>query len=210
MRSPSARTRKIIGLSAAPIAIVAAGALVWQGSMAVFTAETRNAGNSWSAGQVTLTDDDRGQAAFNVENLVPGSSGENCITVISNSTVPGEVRSYMENLTDSTSLSEHIDLTIERGTGGGFGNCDGFTVDPAAPSIAAAPLSYLGETRTDFENGGMSWMIDGTGNETAVYRARWTFDTDGMTQQQIDALMGSTTTVDFVWELQSEDPTAEG
>ena len=46
MKSPSARTTKIVSLAAAPVAIVLAGAMVWQASNAAFTATTRNSGNS--------------------------------------------------------------------------------------------------------------------------------------------------------------------
>ena len=39
MRAPSSRTRRIVSLSAAPVAVLLAGAMVWQGSSAAFTAE---------------------------------------------------------------------------------------------------------------------------------------------------------------------------
>ena len=71
MKTPSSRTRAIAAFTAGPIAILIAGGMVWQGSQAAFTASTRNAGNSWSTGNVTLTDDDLGAAAFTVENIVP-------------------------------------------------------------------------------------------------------------------------------------------
>ena len=204
MRSPSARTRKIVGLSAAPIAVLLAGAMVWQGSMAAFTATTRNAGNAWAAGQVKLTDDDEGRAGFNVQELVPGQTGEKCLVVTSTANISGEVRAYVENLSDSSNLADHITLKVERGTGGNFNDCTGFTPDPGA--LPPQSLTTLSEVNYDFATGGANWEISGTPPESKTYRATWEFDTTGLNQAQIDALQGSSVTMDMVWELQSDGP----
>lgn len=207
MKSPSARTTKIVGLAAAPVAIVLAGAMVWQASNAAFTATTRNSGNSWSTGQVALTDDDKGAAAFTVENLVPGQTGTKCIAVTSNSTVPGEVRSYVQNLaTSAAGLEDHITLTVERGTGGSFNNCDGFTPVEAAPE--AYSLKELSAANHDYATGGThtAWDTKGNPGESTVYRGTWKFDAAGLSQSQVDALQGARTSIDLVWELQSNDP----
>ncbi|WP_336649462.1 hypothetical protein [Kocuria rosea] len=204
MHAPSPRARKIAGLSAAPIAVLVAGVLVWQGSTAAFTATTRNAGNSWATGQVALTDDDNGRAGFTVENLVPGATGEKCIVVTSNSTVAGEVRAYTQNLSGSAAgLENHIDLRVERGTGGSFNSCEGFAPVPGA--LPAQSLTTLSQANRDYATGGAVWDTAGTPGESATYRGTWTFDTEGLTQSQIDALQGSQVSVDLVWELQSND-----
>ena len=205
MHAPSPRARKIAGLSAAPIDVLVAGVMVWQGSTAAFTATTRNAGNSWATGQVALTDDDAGRAGFTVENLVPGSTGEKCIVVTSNSTVAGEVRAYTQNLSGSAAgLQDHIDLRVERGTGGSFDNCDDFSPVPGA--LPAQSLSTLAQVNNDYATGGARWQTAGTAGESTTYRGTWTFDTTGLTPQQIDALQGANVSVDLVWELQSNDP----
>jgi hypothetical protein len=202
--APTARTRRIAALSAGPVAVVLAGALVWQGSTAAFTATTRNDGNSWSTGQVVLTDDDQGSAMFTVDSMVPGQSGENCITVTSGSTVPGEVRAYFQDLaTSSPALNDAVRISLERGTGGGFGSCEGFT--PAAGTGAQQPLSAIATTNTDYSSGLLPWSTAGTAGEQASYRISWTFDTSGLSQSQIDSLQGTTTSLDTVWELQSDD-----
>ena len=208
MRTPSPRARKIAGFSAAPVAVLVAGLMVWQGSTAAFTATTRNAGNSWATGQVALTDDDAGRAGFTVQNLVPGQTGQKCIVVTSNSTVPGEVRAYTQNLSGSAAgLQDHIDLRVERGTGGSFDSCDGFSAVPGA--LPAQSLSTLAQVNNDYATGGARWQTTGRAGESTTYRGTWTFDTTGLTPQEIDALQGATVSVDLVWELQSADaPTA--
>ncbi|PAU85826.1 hypothetical protein CK505_16840 [Kocuria sp. WN036] len=204
MHAPSPRARKIAGLSAAPIDVLVAGVMVWQGSTAAFTATTRNAGNSWATGQVALTDDDAGRAGFTVENLVPGATGEKCIEVTSNSTVAGEVRAYTQNLSGSAAgLEDHIDLRVERGTGGSFESCDGFAPVPGA--LPAQSLTTLSQANRDYATGGAVWGTEGRAGESSTYRGTWTFDTEGLTQSQIDALQGSRVSVDLVWELQSND-----
>jgi hypothetical protein len=208
MRAPSPRARKIAGLSAAPVAVLLAGAMVWQGSTAAFTATTRNAGNSWESGQVALTDDDGGSAMFSVENLVPGDQGENCIVVTSNSTVPGQVRSYLDNLSASgAGLENRIQLSLERGSGGSFGDCTGFTPE-ADSALTPGSLAQVSTTHADYASGGAAWDTAGTAGEAVTYRATWEFDTTGMTQAQIDALQGARTSADIVWELQSDEPAA--
>lgn len=207
MQAPTRRARGIAALAVTPLAILVAGALVWQGSTAAFTAKTRNAGNSWSSGQVVLTDDDQGRAGFTVTNLIPGDTGQRCIRVTSESNVAGEVRAYVENLaTSARGLEDYIFLQVQQGTGGSFESCDGFTPTPGA--LPAQPLSTLARVNTDYASGGARWQTSGTAGESRVYRGTWRFDTTGLTQAQVDALQGSQVSIDLVWELQTpETPT---
>lgn len=194
--------RRLTVLAAGPLAVVLAGSLVWSASNAAFTSNTRNSGNAWSTGQVTLTDDDLGAAAFTVEHLTPGATGSKCIVVTSNSNVAGQVRSYTQHLAASAvGLEDHIMLQVEQGTGGSFNDCTGFVPSPGA--LPAASLTTLNTVNHDYATGGAHWDTAGTPGETHSYRGTWTFDTTGMTQSQIDALQGSRVSVDLVWELQS-------
>lgn len=207
MKTPGPRTRKFIALSTAPVAVLAAGVLVWQGSQAAFTATTANNGNTWSSGKLTLTDDDQGTAAFHVENLVPGQSGSKCIAVTTTSNVPGQVRNYVRHLTVSgQGLEDHLMLKIETGTGGSSTDCSTFT-----PALDYTPvkksLTALAKDSYDFNSGGVAWKTSGTpGGETRTYKASWNFDTTGMSPNQVDALQGSQVSVDFAWELQNDEP----
>lgn len=208
MKTPSHRTRKVVALSTAPVAILLAGVLVWQGSQAAFTSTTRNSGNAWSTGQVLLTDDDNGVAGFTVENLIPGDTGEKCIKVTSNSTVAGEVRAYVANLAKSAQgLEDHIKLKVEIGTGGNFASCANFVSEARPDAPGLQPLSTLNTVNTDYASGGAAWDTEGTSGESKTYRGSWEFDTTGMTQPQIDALQGARVSMDLVWELQVGEPT---
>jgi hypothetical protein len=203
MNAPSARLRKIAALSAGPIAVLLAGGMVWQGSQAAFTSTTRNSGNAWSTGNVVLTDDDLGAAAFTVEKMVPGQTGQKCIVVTSGSNVAGEVRVYTDNLSGARGLEDHIYFDVEQGTGGSFNDCDGF-VPASGDLIGAQPLSVLRDMNYDYAHGGSAWETTGTPGEKRTYRGTWRFNTDGMTQAQVDALQGARVSMDMVWELQSD------
>jgi hypothetical protein len=97
MRRPTSAVGKTLVTVSTPIAVIAAAALIWQSSNAAFSGTTRNSGNAWSTGAVTLTDDDAGAARFQVGDMTPGDTGTKCIKVTASSTVPGEVRGYAIN-----------------------------------------------------------------------------------------------------------------
>lgn len=202
--SATPRRGRAIAALVVPLSVLLAGGLVWQSSYAAFSARTENSGNSWSTGRVTLNDDDRGAAALTVENMVPGDSGEKCIVVTSNSNVPGEVRTYVEDLLKDRNLENHIKISMEKGTGGSFNDCTGFTPDSGAAPITGT-LAQLAAADTDWATGANGWVTSGTAGETKSYRAKWAFDTTGMTQAEIDALQGARVGLDVVWELQTTD-----
>ncbi|POH56799.1 hypothetical protein CVS28_19060 [Arthrobacter glacialis] len=188
--------------AAAPLAVLIAGGMVWQGSQAAFTASTRNAGSSWSSGNVTLTDDDLGAAAFTVENIVPGQTGQKCIVVTSQSNVPGVVKPYTQNLISAKGLESRIFFDLEQGTGGSFNNCTGFT--PNSNDVPEMSIAQLAANVRDFSTGGSSWQVTGTPGETQSYRGTWRFDTTGLSQDEINTFQGARVGIDLVWELQSD------
>ncbi len=199
MHKPTVRTRRLATLAIGPVAILVAGVLVWQGSTAAFTADTRNTGNNWETGSVLLSDDDLGAAAFRVGGVVPGQTGSKCLVVTSMSTVPGVVRTYVGNL-GSHGLENNILVSFEIGTGGSFSDCTGFVADTTLPPL---PLAQIAATMDSYATGIMPWTTAGTPGETKTYKSTWTFDVTGLTQAQIDALQGKSTSVDVEWELQS-------
>ncbi len=199
MHKPTARTRRLATLIVGPTAILVAGLLVWQGSNAAFTASTRNTGNNWETGSVTLSDDDLGAAAFRIDGVVPGQTGSKCLVVTSQSTVPGQVRTYVQNL-GAQGLESNITVSLQEGTGGSFADCTGFVPTTTLPPLS---LSTINSSINDYATGVLPWSTTGTAGETKSYKATWTFDVTGLTQTQIDALQGKSVSVDVVWELQS-------
>jgi len=194
------RAAKIATALATPLAVLAAGGIVWQGSHAAFTGQTRNSGNDWSTGSVALTDDDKGAARFQVQNMTPGDTDTKCITVTANASVPGTVKGYVVNPSfTSDSLTEHIFVTLREGTGGSFESCAGFT---AHSTLATnVPLSSFAGAN-NYANAIGGWDVQ-AGTSTRTYEMTWKFDTAGMTQAQIDDLQGDRAGIAMQWELQS-------
>jgi hypothetical protein len=200
MKSSKSRVARIAAAGATPVAILAAAGMVWQSSNAAFTGQTRNSGNNWSTGAVALTDDDAGAARFQVEDMVPGQTGARCIKVTANASVPGTVKGYAVNPVRSVhGLENRIKIKMEAGTGGNFGSCDGFDLEETlVPSITLGQMFAV----DSYASGVGGWDVS-AGTSSRTYRLTWSFDTTGMTQNEIDQLQGDKTGVDMQWELQS-------
>src|SRR6478609_1530200 len=80
------KTVFVLGRAVTPVAMLAVCGTVFAASHAAFSATTTNPSNSWSAGQVSLSDDDGNTAMFTVTNAKPSDTGSKCIVVTSPST----------------------------------------------------------------------------------------------------------------------------
>lgn len=201
MKKPSIKNKKFLAAAATPLALLLAGGMIYQGSNAAFTGQTRNSGNEWATGSVKLTDDDNGAARFRVANMLPGDTQTKCITVTADASVPSTVKGYAVNPVPSTvGLEDRVKVTIESGNGGSFADCAGFTqVGPA--HVTNQPLSAIAQVNT-YANGFGGWTV-APGVSSRTYRMTWTFDTTGMTQAQIDSMQGAKTGIDMQWEMQT-------
>lgn len=199
MRAPSIRTRRIFSLSTAPVAVLLAGAMVWQGSNAAFSADTRNIGNNWETGSVAISDDDGGAALFQIQNVVPMETGNKCIAVTATPSVPSSIKFYVGDLA-TDGLEPYVKVTVAQGTGGGFSSCNGFVADQteASQSLAAIQLDH-----SNWATAILPWTAPGGSATVKTYQISWVFDTSSLTQTQIDALQGKASSINFEWELQN-------
>ena len=74
--------------------VLIAAAMVWRTSAATSNGSTDNSGNSWSAGTVSLSDDDSTTAMFAASGLAPGSTGSRCIEVTYGGSLAAVVKLY--------------------------------------------------------------------------------------------------------------------
>ena len=75
---------------------------------------------------VALTDDDGDQALFAATELVPGRPVSRCLEVrYAGAAGPGDVHLVAEDVTGT--LADQLAVRVERGTGGGFASCAGFS-----------------------------------------------------------------------------------
>lgn len=131
-------------------AVGAAGALVTAGALSAFSSQADNGGNSFAAGDVTLTDNDAGGALYSVSNGKPGSSQASCIRVAYGGSLDATVKIY----TPSTigSLDQYIDFTIESGTQAtpSFPSCTGFVSET---TLYSGTLANFEATHSSYANG---------------------------------------------------------
>jgi hypothetical protein len=162
------------------VAGLAAGGVTY----AALDASSSNAGNSFTAGKISIQSNDSGNTMFNVSGLDPADPPvTRCIELEYTGDVSGLVRLYG---TSAGALAQHLDLKVERGTGApAFPNCTGFS--PTATvydgALDALPASWS------------SGLAEGTWapGEKRPYRFTVTVD-------DVEAAQGLSGAAEFTWE----------
>ena len=164
------------------VALLLVSLLVVNGSRAALDDVPSTAAGSFSAGNVELTDDDRGRSLIEVEGLVPGDRAVECIAVTYEgdaSSADVELRALVEG-----ELAPALGVLIEVGEGGGYGSCVGFQPDD---ELFDGTLAELGAA-------GSSLAFVATGSpQTASFRMTFTMDADTRDT-------AGDASADFVWE----------
>jgi hypothetical protein len=183
------------------LCVGALGSLAAMGVFGAFSATTTNAGNTITAGSVTIGDNDAGAAMYSVSNAKPGESVTKCIKVTYTGTIDADVRLY----TTSTigSLGQYVDLTITPGTQATstFPSCTGFTASGGA--IYTGTLAAFGTGKSSYATGittnpasASKW----TTNDAVVYQFTATLQSSAP-----DAAQGLTTGAHtFTWEARNQ------
>lgn len=110
---------------ATAIALLIVSVLVVTRSRAALSTQDAGADVSLSAGSVELTDDDYGSSLFAVDDMVPGRPERDCIVVsYEGNVIPVDIGLSSEA---EGALAGLLDVQVERGTGGAFHDCGGFT-----------------------------------------------------------------------------------
>jgi len=191
----SRRASRAASLIAIPAALVAAGIVVSTSSYAAFSDTTTNEGNTWRAGTVQLADDGAGRALFTAANAKPGDGGTTCIAVTSSGTLASDVRLYAADVSGSAGLADHLLLTIEQGSGGGYGTCNGFA---AQSTVFDGRLAGFTGAHSSFATGAAAFSPTGAAAEARTYRFTWQFAGDAP-----NSVQGGTAATSFVWEAQN-------
>jgi hypothetical protein len=177
------------------VAFVAAFALVTflvvTKTRAAFDATTQNGSNAFSAGTVTLTDDDSGTAMFNATTMKPLDTVVHCITVTYSGTItPAAIR--MHATVGGTGADAYLNLTVEDGSGGSFGSCTGFS---ASSTLYNGTLNGFVAAHSNWATGLAVWNPSTT---PSSHTLRFT-----ATLQDNNAAQGLTATAVFTWEAQN-------
>lgn len=181
-------------IAMALMALMVSSGMVYRASTAAFTATTTNPSDAWTAGSVSLTDDDTGSAMFSATGLTPSSTGSKCIVISYGGNVASTVSLYG---TAVGALGAYVNLTIETGSGSTFAaaSCAGFV---SGATIYSGTLAAFAAASTNFSTGvptaGSRWAPSSAA--TNVYKIAYTI-TD------TNSAMGATVAATFTWEAQS-------
>jgi hypothetical protein len=174
------------------LAVATVCALVWRTTEGVFSGVTTNPPSTFSAGTVSLADDDSGGALFAAAGLVPGDSASKCVAVTYTGSVQADVKLYTTAASYAGSLGDYLVLVVEQGTGGSFGGCGSFT--PVA-QLYAGTVAAFATAHTDFGTGVGSFGPSVAG-ATVTYRFTYTQIAD-------NAAQGLASAIGFTWEARS-------
>ena len=178
--------RKLGAFAAVPTGLLLSGLLVVGASSAAFTAQTSTGEGDWAVGQIQLRHDATGSAPFSIQNIAPGQTGSETITVNFIGSLLSEIRMFaspIEGATLNTDLAHALQLTI--------------SADDTV--IFNDSLSVFGNT-TEFADGLGNWQA----NEDAA--RTFTIDWELPATASNNALMGQTASVAFMWEAQTITP----
>lgn len=161
-------------------------------SRGAFSDTTSNTSNSVSAGTVAIEDDDSGSVMFNVSGMLPNDTAVNCIVVTyqGNTAPSSPIQLYRSGANTGDGLDQYLDLDIEVGTGGSFGDCTGFS---SSSTLFDNTLQNFASTHQDFAGAlGTGWTPTGAG-QARTFRVTLTLQDD-------NAAQGLSAGFGFTWE----------
>jgi hypothetical protein len=140
-----------------------------------------------------LSSDDGGAALFQLADLAPGKAESRCITVSYDG--PGRADLRLVASAAGSGLHKFLHLKVEEGSGGGFGDCSGFT---GAPLFDGSLAEFVG-LHHDYDSGLAALAPAPTGSTT--FRLRMALDDAAAPQ-------AGTATASFAWEARPDAPVA--
>lgn len=205
------RSRKLdskIGLTMLVLGLM--GMLVAMATWAAFSDTTVNSGNTFTAGSVSITDNDSDVALYNAQtNAAPGASDNGCIKVTFDGSLDSTVKLYGSNNLNANNLDDQLTLEITSGSGNATpSDCSAFTTSETAGNIYSGSLAAFMSARNSYANG-LTLNAGGnavwSSNETVTYRFVLTLADDADVN---DANSGtasglSTGAHSFTWEARN-------
>ena len=170
-----------------------------EGTWAALSGTTANTGNTFSAGTVTMTDNDANGAMFTFTNQKPGVTDNRCITVNYTGSVNASVVKLYGTVTGT--MAPYLNLTVTRGTDPtpSFSNCSGFVADATNYNGIGAGVLFSGLLSTyptTYAGGLTDPLTPWTGTSKAAYR----FTVSVVDDNAVQSLTSGAT---FTWEARS-------
>jgi len=174
--------------------VVVVGALLSLSAWALAATRPASPPATNAAGNTQLADDDAETALFELSGLTPGQAESRCITVSHDGAVPDGIR--LIGGSGGGGLDAYLHLTVERGSGGRFGDCTGFTGVP----VFDGSLGDFVSSHHDYDTGLVASTPVQSGSTT--FRLQVALD-------DVAAAQGGTSTASFAWEARTADIVVE-
>ena len=158
------------------------GAVTGGATVSALQSNTENAGNTFAAGSVGISDNDGSSALYSVSGLEPGQGVEKCIKVTYNGSLSGEVRMYADSSIGALGSQLNVQITPGTQTGSpSFPSCAGFTPD-AGGNLFSGTLATFASTHGAWGSGltddGPAAATSWATGDSVVYRLRVTVADD--------------------------------
>jgi hypothetical protein len=220
-------------LAVVPLALLGSGALIYQASNAAFTASTSTGSNSWSAGNVFVSNSSSGSALFSVTALKPTTAAaatSKCLTVSYTGNLAANVRMYLTGYSSTmrpagppgpvgagtTDLGDYLRVIVEEGTGTQTDCSDfastryltsGTTNGQSIGSLSTA-LTAFGSTYPGPSNASWAAPASSVGTPSVkTYKVTYWLPDIGQTgapsQAALDDLQNTSLSTTFTWEAQN-------
>ena len=189
------RARRVL---ASALVVGCVGLVAGAGTFAAFSATSVNAGNTFAAGTVALSDNDAGSSMYGVANRVPGDSVTTCIRVSYTGSLAADVKLYSLSAVDT--VDQYLDLTVQKGSmpsGTAFPGCGGFSSES---TIFSGTVNGFKSSNGSYAAGIAANPASQTlcnQNDSLVYRFTVTL------QNSLPA-QGLTSTTAFTWEARNQ------
>lgn len=205
-------------LAAAPLALLASGALVYQASNAAFTGTTTSTA-AFAAGTVTLTNS--AGVAFNVSGLKPGDTATQCIDVTYTGSLPSTVKLYLTSFASTgaaapNSLADFLQIMVQESATTCAANT-GYSYIAGSSSTSGVSLFSLKTSATSFSSGAIGSWTNATTNAVHSYKVTYWLPEYGAggsnpafgaagapaSQSVFDGVQGATTGATLTWEARN-------
>ncbi|MCU0282148.1 MAG: CalY family protein [Acidimicrobiia bacterium] len=152
----------------------------------------------FTAGTVTLTDNDSGAVLYSVSNQKPGVDTVKCIKLTYSGSLDADIKLYTPSTVNAS--AQYINLTIEKGTSDTavFPNCGTFT---SQATVYSGTLANFAATKSSYASGILAFPGAQTAwaqNDTLVYRFTLSVQDDNAAQGASSGLHT------FTWEARNQ------
>jgi hypothetical protein len=218
-------------LAVVPLALLGSGAMIYQASNAAFTASTSTGSNSWTAGNVFVSNSSSGSALFSVTGMKPmteaaaATANIKCVTVNYTGNLAANVRLYLTGYSSTVrpagppgpvaagtnDLGDYLRMIVQEGTGT-QANCSDFVASRylTAGTTDGQSMTSLKTALTSFSStypgpSNASWAPSGAASKTykVTYWLPDIGEVGAPTQTVLDDLQNTTLSTTFTWEAQN-------